>query len=60
MSEDERKAPPVISRRNVVLGVGSAAVVLGLGGFRYLPTTPILRPPGGQDEDQVIAACFRC
>lgn len=49
-----------MSRRSFVLGVGGIAVLLGLGGTKHLEAKPLLRPPGGQDEEQLIAACIRC
>lgn len=51
---------PALSRRSFILGTGGVAVLLGLGGLRYLDAKPMLRPPGGQDEEQLIAACIRC
>jgi ferredoxin-type protein NapG len=49
-----------MSRRTAVLGVGSAAVMLGLGGLGFIANDPIIRPPGGQDEDRLVSACIRC
>ncbi|MDR2587467.1 MAG: 4Fe-4S dicluster domain-containing protein [Coriobacteriales bacterium] len=54
------KGPGPVSRRSFVLGVGGIAVLGGLGGLRFVPHGSLVRPPGGQDEDRVIAACFRC
>ena len=34
--------------------------MLGLGGLKYIGTQPIIRPPGGQDEDRLVSACIRC
>ncbi|WP_165046095.1 4Fe-4S dicluster domain-containing protein [Adlercreutzia sp. ZJ138] len=49
-----------MSRRTLCVGVAGAAAVLGLGGLRFVGSTPVVRPPGGQDEDQLISACIRC
>lgn len=51
---------PVISRRSLCLGIGSAVVLFGVGGLRFVGHTPIVRPPGGQDEERLISACIRC
>ncbi len=49
-----------ISRRDLCVGVGCAAAMLALGGVRYLPSTALVRPPGGQDESLLASACVRC
>lgn len=49
-----------MTRRTLCLGVGGAAVMLGLGGMKYVGARSIIRPPGGQDEDRLISACIRC
>jgi ferredoxin-type protein NapG len=43
-----------------MLGVGGIAVLGGLGSLGFVPSDPLVRPPGGQDEDRVISACIRC
>ncbi|MDR1082791.1 MAG: 4Fe-4S dicluster domain-containing protein [Coriobacteriales bacterium] len=56
------KTEAQITRRNLLYGVAGAAVLLGLGGAtKYaFGTTPLLRPPGGQDEERFLAACIKC
>lgn len=49
-----------ITRRALVIGGGATAIMLGLGGLRYIGHTPLRRPPGGQDEAKLVAACIRC
>jgi ferredoxin-type protein NapG len=49
-----------ISRRAFALGITGACALIGLGGLRYLPSTALCRPPGGQDEDHLIRACVHC
>ena len=34
--------------------------MLGLGGLKYAGSQPLVRPPGGQDEERLISACIRC
>ena len=49
-----------VSRRSLVIGVGSTAALLGMGALRYAGHTPLVRPPGGQDEAHLVSACIRC
>ncbi len=49
-----------MTRRTLCLGVGGAAVMLGLGGLKHAGSRSIVRPPGGQDEERLISACIRC
>ena len=49
-----------LSRRTLCIGIGGAAVMLGLGGLKFIGTQPIIRPPGGQDEDRLLSACMYC
>jgi ferredoxin-type protein NapG len=49
-----------ISRRGLIIGAGSTAVLLGLGALRYAGHTPLNRAPGGQDEVHLVDACIRC
>jgi ferredoxin-type protein NapG len=49
-----------ITRRSLFVGVGAAAVMMGFGGFKFVEQHPIIRPPGVQDEQRLLAACIRC
>lgn len=49
-----------ITRRSLFAGAGCAAAMVALGGVRYLGSEPVTRPPGGQDEDLLLAGCIRC
>ena len=49
-----------MSRRSLCLGLGGAAALIALGGVRYLGQAAAVRPPGGQDENRLFAACTRC
>jgi ferredoxin-type protein NapG len=51
-----------ISRRDLVKGGVGAAALLAVGGTaKYaFGSTPLLRPPGGQDEDRFIGNCIKC
>lgn len=49
-----------MTRRTLCLGVGGAAALFGLGSLTFAGSTPIVRPPGGQDEEQLLSACIRC
>lgn len=58
--EAKRNEPVSISRRGMLIGVGSTIALLGLGATRYMGHNPINRPPGGQDESGLVSACIRC
>ena len=51
-----------VTRRTFIAGGSGIAVMLALGGVsKYaFGSEPILRPPGGQDEDHFIATCIKC
>ena len=58
--ERKRDAGPRVSRRTFALGAVGACAVIGLGGVKYLPSASLLRPPGGQDEEQLVRGCLHC
>ena len=51
-----------VTRRTLIAGGAGAAVLLALGGVTKYAFSfpPLLRPPGGQDEDHFIATCIKC
>lgn len=49
-----------ITRRSLALGVGGVAALAALGCLRFVPAQMLVRPPGGQDEEALIANCIRC
>lgn len=50
-----------MTRRQLCAGVGAAAAMMALGGaVKIMPTTPAVRPPGGQDETALAMSCIRC
>ena len=59
-AEPSKKQPMSISRRSLVIGVGSTVALLGMASLRYVGHTPIKRPPGGQNESHLVSACIRC
>ena len=59
-SRKRAKGPMGVSRRTLFIGAGSTAALLGLGALRYAGHTPLVRPPGGQDEAHLVSACIRC
>ena len=55
-------AVPGLTRRNLLLGVGGAAVLVALGGagVAWGASEDLMHPPGGGDDDHFYAACIRC
>ena len=49
-----------MTRRTLCTGVVGVAALLGIGAINVVPKENMVRPPGGQDEEQVIGACIRC
>lgn len=49
-----------VSRRTFAFGAVGAAALFGLGGVKYLPEASLVRPPGGQDQLEVITSCIHC
>lgn len=50
-----------IDRRTFCLGAGGVVALLGLGGgMRVASAKSMVRPPGGQDEERLLAMCVRC
>jgi ferredoxin-type protein NapG len=62
MTERQDGGKNTISRRALVTGGIGAGVMLAIGGGARLAVGSEipLRPPGGQDEDHLLANCIRC
>lgn len=58
--KEKDMSPAAVSRRTFVGGAVGAAVLVCMGGFKIAGNTSCIRPPGGQDEDRLVAACIRC
>ena len=51
---------PVLTRRSAIIGGISFAALCGLGAMKLTPHEALVRPPGGQDQSELLAACIRC
>lgn len=49
-----------VSRRSLIVGLGSTAVLLGLGSLKLVGSESLVRPPGGQDEAALASKCIHC
>jgi ferredoxin-type protein NapG len=49
-----------ISRRTLCIGIGSTVALAALGSVRFLGTQTLVRPPGGQNETQLLERCIHC
>ena len=56
----EQEARGAVSRRALCIGVGSTVALLGLGALKLVPAEACVRPPGGQDEAELLARCTHC
>ena len=62
-NNEETKQQKMIAgmpRRTFCLGVGGAVAMFGVGALKYVSPQSIVRPPGAQDEDALLAKCIRC
>lgn len=57
---EEKTELTAVSRRTFAIGVGSTVALLGLGALKFAAPAPLVRPPGGQDEGQLLAKCNHC
>lgn len=60
MADSLSKGGATLSRRTLCAGAVGAASMLAVGTLKLVPSSPHVRPPGGQDEDALIGACIRC
>ncbi len=60
VQETQEKKRAGMTRRDLCLGVGGAAVLLAMGSLKLVPAEAQVHPPGGQDYDRLISACVRC
>lgn len=62
MGAQEEAGRRAISRRSLITGALGAAVLVGVGalGATQGNASPILRPPGGQDEETLRRRCIHC
>ena len=54
------KRTPTPSRRSFLLGAAGTVALVALGGAKYIPTGPVVRPPGAQDDALFYAGCIHC
>lgn len=63
LQEKEPESEPLfcgMTRRTLCAGIGGLAAMLALGAVKFVPASAVVRPPGGQDEDALLAACTHC
>ena len=60
MGDEKKRVGAGMSRRTFALGVGGGCALLALGALKAVPAEAQVRPPGGQDEHRLVAACIRC
>lgn len=61
MTEEKRARIAGMDRRTFCLGAGCVAALAGLGvGLKVAGSRSLVRPPGGQDEERLLAQCVRC
>lgn len=56
----ESESGAKVSRRTFCMGAAGVVAMLGLGCVKFVPSRDLVRPPGGQDENAMIASCLRC
>jgi len=58
--EEDTQRGSGVSRRQLCAAACAGAVAIGLFGLKALPAQALVRPPGGQDADRLMARCIRC
>lgn len=51
---------PVLSRRSLCYGAGGLVLLAAVGSLKFTGTRPAVRPPGAQEDWDVIDACVHC
>ena len=46
-SVEKKREQSGMTRRQLCAGIGGVAALLALGGLRFAPSDPLVRPPGG-------------
>lgn len=60
-ASDRQETIAGMDRRSFCIGAGGAVALLGLGGgIKLAGARDLVRPPGGQDEERLMAMCVRC
>ena len=61
MSEEKRPRIAGMDRRTFCVGAGCVGALAVLGaGLNLAGSRPLVRPPGGQNEQRLISQCVRC
>ncbi len=60
MTQETNKPEATITRRTFAIGVGATAALCGLGALKFANPGALVRPPGGQTEYGLLAACNHC
>ena len=58
--QEQMKGEAAVTRRTFAIGVCATVAMLGLGAVKLVPAEAQVRPPGGQDENALLAKCNHC
>lgn len=59
-TQSEESSTSGINRRTFVCSIGGLVVLGALGCLRFAGNKDLVRPPGGQDVDTLLARCLHC
>jgi ferredoxin-type protein NapG len=59
-STQSKHKTTTFTRRGVICGAVGAVALLALGCVDIVSSEALVRPPGAQDEDMLLATCIRC